>query len=248
MVASAKIGAAAPAPEAPSPAAVRVAGMSYVAVIALGFAQATLISSHLPALDDPEAVVAVLTDQSLRFRLGVLADAALYTLVLVLIVALYLVVRVIHAPLALGGLVLRTGEAVVGLTVTVIGGVAPALLLSASAPVDPGTIVALLAVRESALDVILVLVGLGGAAFCHVFYLSRLVPRALALWGVLTYVTMVLLGTSRVLAPELPASVTRVLFTHGALFELAFGLWLVARAPEIASRASRHPAIPTRIG
>lgn len=230
------------AASAPGTAAARVAGLCYIAVILLGVAQTALVSSRLPALDDAEAVVAVLIDQSLRFRLGALGDILLYTLVLVLVVALYIVVRDVHRPLALGGLVLRSAEAVVGLAVTVVGGVAPLLLLSQATDTDPHSIVALLAARESALDAILMLVGLGGAAFCHLFFVSRLVPRALALWGVLTYVSMLVLGASRILLPSLPSLIAGVLFGQGALFELVFGLWLVAKAQEIASRARVAPA------
>ncbi|MEJ2540209.1 MAG: DUF4386 domain-containing protein [Gemmatimonadota bacterium] len=219
-------------------AAPRVAGLCYVAVILLGVAQASLVSSRMPALDDAEAVVAVLVDQSLRFRIGALSDILLYALVLVLAVALYRVVRDVHRPLALGGLVLRSAEGVLGLAVTVVGGVGPLFLLSDSVDADPTSIVPLLAVRESGLDAILILVGVGGALFLYLFFVARLVPRALAVWGILTYVLVFFLGVLRLLVPGFPNSVSGVLFAQGALFELIFGLWLVAKAPEIGSRAA----------
>lgn len=220
----------------PGTAGVRVAGFCYVVVILLGVGQAALVSSRLPPLDDAEAVVAMVIDQNTLFRLGVLGDVLLYTLVLVLSVALYLAVRAVHPPLALGGLVLRSAEGVVGLAATVLGGAGPVLLLSGSTAADPDSIVALLAVREAALDVVLILVGLGGAAFCHLFFISRLVPRALAVWGLVTYVSMVTLGASRISWPGLPPWSASALFTQGALFEFVFGLWLMAKAPQIARR------------
>ena len=217
--------------------AARVAGLCYIVVIVLGVAQATLASFRPPMLEDPTAVVAALAAEGLRFRLGVVADVVLYALVLVLAVALYVVVRGIHRPLALGGLVFRSAEAVAGLSATVVGGVGPLLLLSDSTSTDAASVVALLAVRESALDVILVLVGFGGAAFCYLFFASRLVPGALALWGVLTYVSMVILGGLGILWPTLPSPITSVLFAQGALFELLFGVWLTFKAEDIAVRA-----------
>jgi hypothetical protein len=217
--------------------ATRVAGLCYIVIIALGVAQAAFVSSRLPALEAPAALVAALATQSLPFRLGVVSDVVLYALVLVLAVALYVVVRAAHPPLALGGLVLRSAEAATGLSATVIGGVGPLLLLSDPITTDPASVVALLAVRESALDVVLVLVGLGGAAFCYLFLLARLVPRALALWGVITYASMVVLGGLGILWPTLPSSITSALFAQGALFELLFGIWLVSKAGDIAARA-----------
>ena len=213
--------------------AARIAGLCYIVVIVLGVAQAALVSSRLPTLEDPAAVVAALATDSLRFRIGVVGDVVLYGLVLVLAVALYVIVRDVHRPLALGGLVFRSAEAAVGLSATVVGGVGPLLLLSDPTSTDAASVVALLAVRQSALDVILVLVGLGGAAFCYLFFVSRLVPGVLALWGLLTYVSMVILGALGILWPTLPSSITSTLFAQGALFELLFGLWLTFKAGDL---------------
>lgn len=224
-------------PVAP-PGATRVAGLCYIVIIVLGVAQAALVSSRFPSLEDPATVVSSLVAQSLLFRLGVVGDVVLYALVLVLAVALYVVLRGVHLPIALGGLVLRSAEAATGLCATVVGGVGPLVLLSNPANTDPALVVALLALRASALDVILVLVGLGGGAFCYLFLLSRLVPSALAAWGVLTYLSMVLLGLSGILWPSLPTSIRSALFAQGAFFELVFGLRLVLDARGIADRAA----------
>ena len=217
--------------------ATRVAGLCYIVIIMLGVAQAALLSSRLPSLEDPAAVVEALRTHDAAFHVGVFSDVALYALVLILAVALYLVVRDVHPPLALGGLVLRSAEAVLGLSATVVGGAAPLLLLSDPASTDPASVVALLAVRESALDVILILVGLGGAVFCHLFFVSRRVPGALALWGVLTYASMVILGAFGILWPEVRSGVQGALFAQGALFEVVFGLWLFFKADHVSARA-----------
>jgi hypothetical protein len=49
---------------------------------------------------------------------------------------------------------------------------------------------------------------------------------------------MVILGASHILWPGLPAPITSALYAQGALFELAFGLWLVIRAGDVSKRAS----------
>ena len=213
----------------------KIAGSCLVSIILLGVAQALLVSP-LFRDSDPDALVASISNQALLFRLGVLADVVLYTLVLVLSVTLYLLVREVDRSLALGALVLRIAEGIVGLGVTVVGGVIPLLIATNTVEATSGLAAASFALRESALDVILVLIGPGGVVFSYLFLKSKLVPRGLAIWGVATYTTMILLGSIRFLLPDLPASITSALYAQGGLFEVVFGLWLLIRpvAPAIA--------------
>jgi hypothetical protein len=46
----------------------------------------------------------------------------------------------------------------------------------------------------------------------------------------LTYASMLILGSARLLSPDLPTSVTNVLYAQGALFEVLFGVWLLVKA------------------
>ena len=83
--------------------------------------------------------------------------------------------------------------------------------------------------RRSALDVVLTFIGVGGTAYCYLFFISRLVPKALAAWGILTYISMFMLGFLNIVFPELPNIIETILFSTGALFELVFGLWLLIK-------------------
>jgi hypothetical protein len=219
----------------------RTAGFCLVSIILLGVAQALVVSP--PFRDaDPDALVASISNQALLFRLGVLADVLLYALVLVLSVALYLLVREVDRPLALGALVLRIAEGIVGLGVTVVGGVIPLLIATNAVDAASGVAAASFALRESALDIILVLIGLGGAVFSYLFLQSKLVPGGLAIWGIATYTSMVLLGSIRFLDPGLSASITSALYAQGGLFEVAFGLWLLIRPVAPATAEALSPS------
>lgn len=222
--------------------AARVAGLCYLVVIGLGVAQAAFVTSALVVPGDPAATVTNIADHGLLFRLGVLGDVFLYALVLVLSVALYVVLREVHRPLALGALLLRSAEGVVGLVVTVLGGLLPLLLLSDPVRADASTIAAFVELRGSAIDVVLILIGLGGATFCHLFFRSRLVPGGLALWGVLTYLSMIILGAGRILRPDLPHVVPTLLYVQGALFEVSFGLWLLLKAVDVSAYEATEKA------
>lgn len=65
-----------------------------------------------------------------------------------------------------------------------------------------------------------------GAFFlCLFLYRTRMVPRALAMWGVVGYV----LHFSGATAELLGIHISMYLLIPGGLFELAFALWLIAR-------------------
>lgn len=214
--------------------AARIAGLSYVLIIALGIAQGVFVASALVIPADPASTASNIAAHELLFRLGIFSDTTLYTLVLVLSVSLFLVLEGVDRPLALAALVLRCAEGLVGLVVTLLGGLMPLLLLAGPTGSDPGELqllaVSFLELRTAGLDIILILIGPGGVAFCYLFLKSRFVPRALAVWGILTYASMFVLGTARLLLPGLPAAITNVLYGQGAAFEVFLGLWLLVMA------------------
>jgi hypothetical protein len=84
---------------------------------------------------------------------------------------------------------------------------------------------AVLDARTSGMDLVLVLIGLGGTIFCGLLLTSRLVPRWLAAWGVVTYLSM--LGFVSLVWPDHPDALELVFYGPGALFELTIGGWLV---------------------
>ena len=51
----------------------------------------------------------------------------------------------------------------------------------------------------------------------------------MSIW-VRSYSSMLVLGSARLLVPDLPASITNVLYAQGGLFEVLFGLWLLVKA------------------
>jgi hypothetical protein len=76
--------------------------------------------------------------------------------------------------------------------------------------------------------------GISGVVLCHTLYRARLVPRSLAVWGLVAYAVHLggavadVLGLNSGLIPVVP----------GGLWELFIGVWLIARgfnAPAVAS-------------
>jgi len=166
------------------------------------------------------------------FRIGVASEIVMYALVILLAHALYVVLRPVNQNLALLALLWRLAEAVVGSALAVVSGILPLLLLDSGEAIDTNqlhTLVdALLTVRGAGLDVVLIFIGLGGTTFCYLFWQSHYVPRILAAWGILTYLSMLLLSMTSLLT-FIDESVKLMFYAPGGLFEITLGLWLLIK-------------------
>lgn len=80
------------------------------------------------------------------------------------------------------------------------------------------------------MDFILIFIGLGAIINFYLFLKSKLIPSGLAIWGLITYFTMFFLGFVNILFPNIPETVSFILFTPGAIFELVIGLWLLIKS------------------
>ena len=96
-----------------------------------------------------------------------------------------------------------------------------------------------LAVRGAGLDVVLIFVGAGGTLFCYLFFKSKLIPRILAAWGMLTYLSMLILAIVSILVPDILESTKMIFYAPGGLFEIIIGLWLLIKGVKIQQISSR---------
>jgi hypothetical protein len=95
---------------------------------------------------------------------------------------------------------------------------------------------------EYAYQVAMIALGLGGVVFCRVLLRARLVPRFVAIWGLVGYALLGLGATLEVLG--VGVGVGLLLSGPGGLFELALGVLLIARGFPMAGRraAATMPA------
>lgn len=215
--------------------AARVAGISYLLVIIIAFLTVGFVDSRLIVPGDHAATADNILANDLLFRVGIAAIMIMYALVVVLSWAQYIVLRPVNKDLALLGMLLRTSEAVLGCVTVFISFVVLLLLngYALSTPFESGQAQALagafLDLRTAGLDIVLLFVGVGGTVFCYLFFVSRYVPRLLAVWGVVTYLSMVLLSIISILFPGHPIIIETIPYALGGLFELVFGFWLLLR-------------------
>jgi hypothetical protein len=172
----------------------------------------------------------------------------MFVLVILLSLALYVILKTVNKNLALLALLWRLGEAIIGGGVTVISGLIPLLLLNSDAVFETEQLHALvglfLDVRNAGLDVVLIFIGIGGTVFCYLFFKSKYVPRILAAWGMLTYLSMLLLGFLSILLPNLPETIKMAFYAPGGLFEVIFGLWLLVKGVSVEQWHNRASASP----
>ncbi len=220
----------------------RIAGVAYLLIIVIGILNGTLIDSRLIVPGDDAATAQNIMANELLFRIGSVSVLVLYAGVLVLSAALYVTLEKVNRNLALLAMLLRSGEAIVGAATVLLSFVVLFLLNGEgrSTAFETEQLQALagvfLDVRAAGLDLVLILIGLGGTLFCHLFFVSRYVPRTLAAWGMFTYVSMFVLGFVSVLVPNHPMMLETALYSLGGAFELVFGFWLVLKGVDVHAR------------
>jgi hypothetical protein len=215
----------------------RVVGLTYVLVILLGIGSVGLVESRLVVPGDDAVTVNNIIANEVLFRVSIVGEIMMFVLVVLLSLALYVILKTVNRNLALLALLWRLGEAIIGGGVTVLSGLIPLLLLQGHGAFEEEQVQALvglfLDVRSAGLDVVLIFIGMGGTLFCYLFFRSKYVPGMLAAWGMVTYVSMLMLGSASILLPNLPESVKMVFYAPGALFEILFGLWLLIKGVNV---------------
>jgi hypothetical protein len=211
----------------------RVAGLAYVLIIILGIFCVGFIDSKLIVPSNNAATANNIMANDLLSRIGIAGVLILYASVVVLSWALYVILKTVNKNLALLALLLRSGEAILGGATVLISFIVLLLLNGEdySTVFEAEQLQALaglfLNIRNAALDIVLIFVGLGGTVFCYLFFKSKYVPGILAAWGIFTYLSMLVLALVNILLPNRPEMIEIVLFALGSFFEIIFGFWLL---------------------
>jgi hypothetical protein len=221
----------------------RLAGLAYLVIILLGIFSVNLITEKLVVPGDIAMTLSNIVAHGGLFRLGLASEIVMYALVILLAYALYVVLRPVNRNLALLALLWRVSEAIVGSALTVSSGILPLSLLDTGGALDTSQLYALLdallSVRIAGLDVVLLFVGLGGTVFCYLFWKSHFVPRILAAWGIVTYLSMLMLALASLLT-SIDESAKLILYAPGGLFEITMGLWLLFKGVTVKNVPGRH--------
>lgn len=207
----------------------RIAGFSYIMYTVAGlyitFGPIPAFSAFLGA--DGPAV-----ELEFPFRIGLLAEALLYTFVGISAAAMYVVLRAVSPGVAIMGAFCRLIEAAMGATFIVFKYAAFAAitnrdLLTTFSDAERSALMGLFGhLSGSALFFLLIPMAFGGVLFFSLFFRSRFIPRWLAAWGMMTYAIIGCVAATVLLFPDFRNNVM-LFFLPGALFEWVVALWLL---------------------
>jgi hypothetical protein len=97
----------------------------------------------------------------------------------------------------------------------------------------------LTAANLHAYEFAMITVGVAGLILCSMFYRTQLVPRFLALWGLIGYAILLLGSVLQVLGFNLNS----IQAIPGGLWELFIGVWLIAKGFSTSSQLPSEPTI-----
>ena len=219
----------------PKAAIVRVAGLTYVIIIVIGVLNSVFIDARLIIYEDISLTINNILTNEFLFRFGNAWVLILYVSVILISVLFYLILKDVNKNLALLAMVFRISEALLGITTVLISFFILGLLNNQfNVKTIENTqlnilVAALLDLRTIGLYIVLLLVGLGGTIFFYLFYKSFYIPKILSIWGMLTYLSMIILSFIGLLFPEYPDTIEIALYGLGTLFELTIGFWLLIK-------------------
>lgn len=219
--------------------AARIAGAAYLLTMATAIFNQAFVRGSLLVRGDATRTAQNIIESERLFRIGIAADIVTSTGVVVLLWALYVLLRPVGRDLALLAACLRLVE-VGAHYVAILFSLGALTLLSGAeylTPLDTGQSQSLarvfLSMHGAGLNLGFVLLGLGSAIFACLLFRSRYVPRALAAWGVFASLLLAATAFAVILFPGLSR------FAMGAMvpmfvYEVTLGFWLLLKGARVA--------------
>lgn len=216
--------------------AARAVGISYLLALVPAIFAEFYVRAQLIVSDNAAQTAQNIVAHERLFRLGIASNLTVFAVDVILITALYVVLKPVHRRLALLALGWGLVETAI-LVVTTLSDFDVLRILSGANYMhafgaDRLQALARLSIgaHGAAYNVGLVLAGLRSATFCYLWFKSRLIPRALAAWGVFASFLMGACAFMLIIFPEFAKVIgVEIYGTPIFIFELAMGFWLLFR-------------------
>jgi hypothetical protein len=213
--------------------AAKVVGFTYLlAMVTANFAEIYVPTRLIVSQDAAKTAANIIAHEQL-FRLGIAADLITFATDVVLIAALYVVLKPVSRGLALVAAFWRLVETSI-VVVALLNNFEVLRLLSGSAylrvfEADRLQALARLSISKygAAYQVGLLFFGLGSAVFAYLWFKSRYIPRGLAGWGVFSSLLVVTYVLAFIIFPNLPDKLELPSLIPMGIFELTMGFWLL---------------------
>jgi hypothetical protein len=229
--------------------AARVVGLAYLLAIPPAvFAEFYVLGQLIVYNNAVESAHNIMAHERL-FRLGTASNLTVFAIDVVLITALYVVLKPVNRNLAL--LAAFWGLIETGVLVVALLNDFEALRLLSGADYlrvfEPDRLQALARLSSSAhgagYNVGLVFAGLRSTLFCYLWFRSNLIPKTLAGWGVFASALMGASAFAFIIFPELTKIITIEVYGGPIFFfELTMGFWLLLKGIRTSAKAELNKA------
>jgi hypothetical protein len=215
--------------------AAKVVGFLYVFTMATAIFAQMYVRGQLIVRGDAVQTARNIAASERLFRLGIATDLITVVGVVILIWALYVVLKPINGNLALLAAFLRLAENAVAAVATLNAFAALRLLSGAEylRVFDTQQLQALARVfvsgQSAGLEIAFVFLGLGSALFSYLWLRSRYIPRMLAAWGIFSSLVLALVNLTMMVFPGLWDALGMAYMAPMFIYEVGLGLWLLIK-------------------
>jgi hypothetical protein len=224
--------------------AAKVAGLSYVIGNPLAVFAELYVFGQLIVYSNAAATAQNIMAHERLFRLGVASNLIVFVMDIVLITALYVVLRPINRNLALLAAFWGLIETAI-LVVTTLNDFEVLRVLSGADYLrvfEANQLQAMarlsIAAHGASYNVALVFFGLRSTMFCYLWFKSNFVPKPLAVWGMVSSLLVAIRSFTVIIFPALAQIVTVEYYAAPIfLFEMTMGFWLLLKGLRPAALA-----------
>ena len=208
----------------------RVAGLAYLLIVIVPLLSMLFIDSRISVKDDLAATINNILANELLFRIDLVITLSMFIGVIVLSVLLYEVLKPVNPYLARVALFIRFSEAIIGL-VAVLSSFIFLLFLKGESNSEVFASEQFLVLARlfkgvywEATIIVFVLLAIGSIICFYLFYISKIIPKALSIWGMICY-ALVLIGA--LISLVFSGNAFMILGSQTILFEIVIGCWLL---------------------
>ncbi len=220
--------------------AARLAGLLYLIAMATGlFAEFYVrFPSSLIVSGDAAKTVSNIMANELLYRIGIANNIITFAIDVVLIWALYVLLKPISRNLALLAVFFRLVETTIACVAIISYFVAMQLIsdanhLKAFNPEQLQTLLIMHYTYALTFTVVAIFLGLGSTIFNYLFLKSRYIPKSLAVWGIFSSLLLLMSQFAIIVFPDLGKIIIPASFGPIVIDEIALGFWLLFKGVNV---------------
>ncbi|MCP4157220.1 MAG: DUF4386 domain-containing protein [bacterium] len=218
--------------------AAKVAGIAYLFFTLGGILHYYLVEIGIVMRGDVTKVAGFVKSNELLFRLGIVGDMLIFLSSLVLALAFYTILKTVSRNIALLGLFLKFMSTIMGF-ISELTSFAVLLLLNGDAYLKvfdteqlQAAVGLLLKFRPAGFNTVTLFVALGSLVFYGIFFKSKRIPRILSVWGLFTFLLLLILVLGIIIFPTAIRTMPKfflVSYSQPMIFQIVMGIWFLIK-------------------